>query len=95
MYKRQQQLPWTRSYTLPAETYAGQPALQLLAEFPVLVVHETVPDSLVNNLLSSLFGHAESSNPRFFFRNLSPQHNLLFQQKLPYHSVARSFYRFP
>ena len=90
-----QQLPWTRSYTLPAETYAGQPALQLLAEFPVLVVHETVPDSLVNNLLRSLFGHAESSNPRFLFRNLSPQHNLLFQQKLPYHSVARSFYRFP
>ena len=90
-----QQLPWTRSYTLPAETYAGQPALQLLAEFPVLVVHETVPDSLVNNLLRSLFGHAESSNPRFLFRNLSPQHNLLFQQKLPYHPVARRFYRFP
>jgi hypothetical protein len=90
-----QQLPWTRSYTLPAETYAGQPALQLLAEFPVLVVHETVSDSLVNNLLRSLFGHAESSNPRFLFRNLSPQHNLLFQQKLPYHPVARRFYRFP
>jgi hypothetical protein len=90
-----QQLPWTHSYTLPAETYAGQPALQLLAEFPVLVVHETVPDSLVDNLLRNLFGHAESSNPRFLFRHISPQHNLLFQKKLPYHSVARRFYRFP
>lgn len=90
-----QRLPWTRTHTLPANTYEKQPDLALLAEFPVLVGHESVPDQFVNDLLREIYDHTESSNPRFLFRHLSTQHNRLFQGDYAFHPAARRFFRFP
>ncbi len=89
-----EQLPWTRTLTLPPNTYPQTPELELLAAFPVLVAHETVPDALVRSLIREIFDHAQSSNPRAMFRNMSPQHNALFRRDLPYHPAARRAFRF-
>jgi len=91
----QNRFPWTRIHVLPAGTYSNQRrSLSLPASFPVLVVRNGAPRVLVTTTLRILFSQRKAMQPHILFKQIKPEHNLLFRQNFRYHYSARQRFRF-
>ena len=87
--------PWLKPQKLPANTFSYQVrTLNALASNPILVTSGNFPEKLAINILNLMFSQKDVLNPHFLFKNLVFTDNIAYRKLYPYHSAAKTMFRF-
>lgn len=87
--------PWLMPHKLPANSFSYQAeALTGVAWNPVLVVRGDFPEKLALTLLKLMFSQKDALNPQLLFKNIVRKDNIAYRKVYPYHSAAKTMFRF-
>ena len=95
MQALESEYPWLKQQKLPANIFSYQIETLLAAAWnPVLVTSRNFPEQFALTILNFMFSKKDALNPHFLFRNLVLTDNNAFQKIYPYHSAAKTMFRF-
>ena len=87
--------PWLEPQKLPANTISYQvETLSAVASNPVLVTSGNFPEKLAVTILNLMFSQKDVLNPHFLFKDLVLTDNIAYHKFYPYHSAAKTMFRF-
>jgi TRAP-type uncharacterized transport system substrate-binding protein len=86
---------WLKPQKLPAKTFSYQvETLSATASNPVLVTSGNFPEKLAVTVLNLMFSQKNVLNPNFLFKDLVLTDNIAYRKFYPYHSAAKTMFRF-
>ena len=87
--------PWLKPQKIPANTFSYQvETLSAAASNPVLVTSGNFPEKLAVTILNLMFSQKDVLNPHFLFKDLVLTDNIAYRKFYPYHSAAKTMFRF-
>ena len=86
---------WLNPQKLPANTFSYQvETLSAASSNPVLVTSGNFPEKRAVTILNLIFSQKDVLNPHLLFKNLVLADNIAYRKTYPYHSVAKTVFRF-
>ena len=86
---------WLKPQKLPAKTFSYQvETLTVAASNPVLVTSGNFPEKLAVTILNLKFSQKDVRNPHFLCKDLVLTDNIAYRKFYPYHSAAKTMFRF-